>query len=192
MTFLDFVRTHQNPLYPTHDGLEFQFQVADDDDSLDAFADPAHPPYKYRIPEAGDRQPTPNNRPIDYNPKLIVLWGTSWWNWRDGLTEGCAIDFDYGHGEKALDDAGIAQVDAWAKQVSYVQNAASKGGKGRHWLVRLGNPLPAKLRGDHSRNCKAVLAQVSRDLGVNIKDYCCSFGVMQYVWARNVRIGGAA
>ena len=70
---------------------------------------------------------------VDYNPELIAAAGTSWWNWRAGLSEACFLDFDFGHGGKVIDDAGIARVDEWARRLGYVLNATSRGGYGRHW-----------------------------------------------------------
>lgn len=142
-----------------------------------------------RIPKDGDGKndgPTDNDGPVDFHPALIDCFGTSFWNWRQRVTEGCGADFDYGHGGRALDDTGIAQVDEWAKRLPYVQNATSKGGRGRHWLIRLKNPLPAKVRAEHSENCKAIIERVSADLGVNLRDYYCSAGGILYLWSRRV------
>ncbi len=193
------LREARSPYLPfAHDGLEWQFKpVEGDDDALDRWANewPLRAnPHDWRIPRNGDGKndgPTDNNGPLDYHPALIACFGTSWWDWKRRLTEGCAIDFDYGHGGHALDDAGIALVDSWAKQLPYVQNATSKGSRGRHWLVRLKNPLPANVRAEHSRNCKAIIQRVSADLGVNLPDYYCSAGGIQYLWARNVAGGDA-
>ena len=101
----------------------------------------------------------------------------------EGVTEACFFDFDHGHGEKALDDEGIAKVDRWAEQLPYVMNCTSKGGKGRHWLVRLTTPLPAKTRPEHLANCRHIKEQVSKDLGFDIGPFCCSFGGIQYIYA---------
>ena len=98
------------------------------------------------------------------------------------LTEACFFDFDHGHGGKALDDAGITQVEGWAEQLPYVMNCTSKGGKGRHWLVRLTTPLPAKTRPEHLANCRLIKAQ-SADLGFDIGPFCCSYGGIQYIYA---------
>ena len=50
--------------------------------------------------------PTDNNGPLDYHPALIACLARHG-GIRARLTEGYAIDFDYGHGGHALDDAGI-------------------------------------------------------------------------------------
>jgi hypothetical protein len=165
-----------------HNGLEMQFQPTTDERLLDGWI---YPPYPYRIPKDGDKNPTPNDGPLGYHPDLIAAAGTSWWNWRDGVTEGCAFDFDYGHGPKGLDDAGIAQVDAWAEQLPYAMNCTSKGGKGRHWLVRA-LPMPARIRADHIRNCQAIKDRVAADLGVDLDKYICTFGGIQYIYASHV------
>jgi hypothetical protein len=166
-----------------HDGLEWQFQPTDEEALLEGWL---NQPYPYRIPKHGDTIPTSNDGPLGYYPGLIKAAGTSWWNWKDGLTEGCALDFDYGHGDKALDDVGIAQVDAWAERLPYVMNCTSKGGRGRHWLVRLEMPLPAQNRADHIRNCKAIMAKLSADLGVDLEKYVCSYGGIQYIYSTKV------
>lgn len=188
-----------SPYLPfAHDGLEWQFKpVEGDDDALDRWANQwpfRASPHDMRIPKDGDGKndgPTDNDGPIDFHPALIDCFGTSFWNWRRRVTEGCGIDFDYGHGGRALDDSGIAQVDEWAKGLAYVQNATSKGGRGRHWLIRLKNPLPAKVRAEHSENCKAIIRRVSADLGVNLRDYYCSAGGILYLWSRRVAGRGA-
>ncbi len=168
-----------------HSGLETQFQPTDDEKMIEPWFDK---PFTLRIPKDGDVQPLDNDGRVAYAPCLIACAGTSWWNWRDGLTEACYFDFDYGHGPKGLDEAGIAKVDAWAGRLPYVMNCASKSGKGRHWLVKLTTPLPAKIRGEHSRNCRAVKDQVSKDLGFEIGNYVCSFGGIQYIYSARVAI----
>jgi len=188
---LAMLRASNSPYLPfAHDGLEWQFQPTKDDDDLNRWAGSGQPPFKHRIPANGDLLPVPADGPIPFDPHLISLLGSSWWNWRDKVTEGCAIDFDFGHGGKALDEAGIMRVDEWARGLPYVQNATSKGAKGRHWLIRLENPLPAKIREEHSRNCAAIVEKVSADLGLNIRDYCCTFGQIQYIWAAKAAEAG--
>ncbi len=100
------LREANSPYLPfAHDGLEWQFKpVEDDDDALDRSANEwplRGNPHDMRVPKDGDGKNgelTDNNGPLDFHPALIACFGTSWWNWRDRLTEGCAIDFDYGHG----------------------------------------------------------------------------------------------
>ena len=166
-----------------HDGLEMQFQPTTDEGLIDGWIDR---PYPYRIPKDGSTDPKPNDGQLGYYPGLIAAAGTSWWNWVDGVTEACFFDFDYLHGGHGLDDRGIAQVDAWAEQLPYVMNCTSKSGKGRHWLVRVGGPMPAKIRADHIRNCNAIKDRVADDLGVDLDNYVCCFGGIQYVYAANV------
>ena len=125
-----------------------------------------------------------NDGPVDYPPELILTAGTSWWNWRDRLTEACYFDFDYGHGGKALDEVGIARVDEWAKTLPYVSNITSRSGRGRHWFIRPSSPLPAPTRRDHIFNCHRIRAKVTADLGFEIGDYVCSFGGIQYIWSK--------
>jgi hypothetical protein len=168
-----------------HGSLETQIQPTTDDDDLNRYTNwhIVGTPRPVRTPANGKTSPVSNDGPVDFNPLLIAAAGTSWWNWRDGVTEACFFDFDYGHGPSGLDEAGIAKVDQWATRLPYVMNCESKSGKGRHWLVRLAKPLPAKVRGEHSRNCQAVKERVSKDLGFDIGDYVCSFGGIQYIFA---------
>ena len=63
-------------------------------------------------------------------------------------------------------------------------------GRGHHWLVLLATPLPAKIRGDHLRNCKAIMATLSADLGIDLEPYVCSHGNIQYVFASKPARGG--
>jgi len=143
-------------------------------------------PRDVRNPMKGDTAPKPYYSPVlDFHPELIQCAGTSWWNWRRGVTEATFLDFDFGHGRHGQDAAGIAQLDLWAKQLPYVSNIASKSGRGRHWYIRLANPLPAKVRPDHLRNCRAVVTKVSNDLGFDITQYACaSGGGIQYIYSR--------
>jgi hypothetical protein len=140
-------------------------------------------PHAKRIPAHGDCNPRNNDSVIDFHPNLIACFGTSWWNWRDGLTEGCYFDFDFGHGGKALDEEGILLTDQWAAQLQYVQCCTSRSGRGRHWLIRLGTPLPAKKRGEHKRNCSAIMQRVCSDLNFDLRKYVCSFGGIQYLYS---------
>ena len=100
-----------------HSALETQFQPVIDDDALDHYFGQwpmSGNPRPVRIPADGGTAPRNNDGPLDFHPELIAAAGTSWWNWRDGVTEGCYFDFDYGHGLKGLDEAGIMRVDEWA------------------------------------------------------------------------------
>ena len=175
-----------------HSGLETQIVPVEDDDLLDDYRSQwpvisdGPRPIRTVITDKSGKPLRSYDGPVDFHPALILAAGTSWWNWRSGLTEGCFFDFDYGHGGKALDDDGIARVDKWAQRLPYVLNATSKGGKGRHWLVRLADPLPAPTRRDHSFNCRRIKAKIDADLGFDIRKYVCSFGVIQYIWARKV------
>ena len=169
-----------------HRGLELQFAPTKDDDAINRFANIwpiAGTPHPMRIPAHGDANPVNNDGPVDFHTDLIGCFGTSWWNWRDGLTECCFLDFDYGHGGKALDDEGIAQTDKWAAELPYVRNCTSRSGRGRHWLVRLGTPLPAKTRMEHRRNCHAIMGRICDDLGFDLRAFVCSYGGIQYLYS---------
>jgi len=66
-----------------------------------------------------------------------------------------------------------------------VANISSKSGRGRHWFVRLANPLPAPTRGQHGFNCRRVREKISIDLGFDIKPFACARdGAIQYIYAR--------
>jgi hypothetical protein len=185
--FADRLRATRSPYAAYfHDGLEMQFQPTTDESLLDGWI---HPPFPYRIPADGHINPTPNDGQLAYHPDLVATAGVSWWNWRDGLTEGCAFDFDFGHGPHGLDKAGITEVDALAQHLPYVMNCTSKSGRGRHWLVRVASPMPARIRADHIRNCQAIKDRVAADLCVDLDQYVCSFGGIQYIYARNVARG---
>ena len=176
-----------------HPGLETQIQPVTDDDAIDLYSSQwpilgAGPrPVRTVITDKFGKPIRSNDGVVDYHPRLIAAAGTSWWNWLAGRTEACFFDFDFGHGGKALDEAGIAKVDEWAARLPYVMCATSKGGRGRHWLVRLADPLPAPTRSDHSINCKRVKAKIDHDLGFDVGPFVCSFGAIQYVWSNNVK-----
>jgi hypothetical protein len=175
------------PFY--HSELEPQIQpIEDNDDLLDLYFDQwpivgTPRPVRTVIADKAGRPLRSHDGFVDYHPKLIACAGTSWWNWVKGITEACYFDFDYGHGGRALDEAGIARVDQWAQRLPYIMAVTSKSGKGRHWLVRLADPLPAPTRRDHGINCRRVKAKVCADLGFDIGQHCCSFGVMQYIFS---------
>jgi hypothetical protein len=177
-----------------HSALEVQIEPVKDDDELDLYggqwpvlSNGPRPVRTVIVSKKTGRVIRGNDGVVDYNPALIACAGTSWWNWKKELTEACFFDFDHGHGGKALDDAGIARVDAWAERLPYVLNCTSKGALGRHWLVRLADPLPAPTRQRHSFNCQRVKAKVSADLGFEIDPFLCSFGGIQYIWAQKVK-----
>jgi hypothetical protein len=163
-----------------HDGLEWQIQPTEEEALLERWQ---NKPYRIRIPKHGRTIPQDNDGPVSYPPLLVTAAGTSWWNWWDGVTEACFFDFDYGHGGKALDEAGIAKVDEWAARLPYVMCCSSRSGRGRHWLVRLATPLPAATRDEHTGNCGTIKDQVCKDLGFDIGPYVCSFGCIQYIYA---------
>ena len=143
-------------------------------------------PHALTTPAEGSTDPTSNDSVVGYHPNLVLCFGTSWWNWTAGQTEGCMFDFDFGHGPKALDEAGIAKTDKLAEQHPAIMVSTSKGGGGRHWAVFV-EPMPAKTRADHDRNCHAILANLSALLGVDLAKLACSHGVIQYIYRRTGR-----
>ena len=180
-----------------HCGLELQIEpITTDDAALDRWAGewPLRAnPHSLRIPVDGNGEeggPRDNDGPVDYHPNLISHHGISWWNWRDGQTEAAFFEYDHGHGPHGLDDAGIAQTDQWAARLPYIMVCTSKGSKGRHWLVLLEKPLPAKTRGEHIRNCRWVRQRVLADLGVTELPTCAAPGAIQYIWHHAPKPGG--
>ena len=162
------------------EGIELHFDPIKDDDLIDRWQNEggfSRPPHPWRIAAAGKRGPLP------YHPKLILAWGTSWWDWQAGVTLAFYLDFDYGHGPHGLDDAGIRLVDEWAAKLDCVMSTTSRGGEGRHWLVFLEIPLPANSREEHARNCLAGRDRLSAILGVDLsKSVCAAPGAIQYLW----------
>lgn len=176
-----------------HEGLEVHFDpVENDDDALDQWGGQwpiPGDPHAWTVPHAGATAPENNDTAVNYHPKLVLCSGTSWWNYLLGITEAVMFDFDLSHGAKGLDEDGIAKIDALAQQHPAIMATASKGGGGRHWLVFV-EPMPAKTRGDHKRNGDAVMAELSRLLGVDIKPLKCSHAIIQYVYHRAPAPGG--
>jgi hypothetical protein len=180
------VQSLENSPYREHfcPGLECQFQSTEDDDYLDLHGESTDQPFKYRLPKNGHDNPTDNDGPIPFTPQLIVTWGTSWWDYRNKSTVGCFGDIDFGHGSKGRTREEIANWDQKAQQVSYLMNCTSKGGDGRHGVVFLEKPLPAVNRAQHKANCRAIIAQLSDDIGIDLFEFCCSWGAIQYIFSR--------
>ena len=180
------VQSLQDSPYREHfyPGLECQFQPTEDDNYLDLYGDVADRPFKYRLPKDGAENPIENDGPIPFTPRLIVTWGTSWWDYHRKLTIGCCVDIDHGHGSKGRTLEEIADWDRRAQQVPYLMNCTSKGGDGRHGVAFLEKPLPADNRAQHKANCRAIVAQLSADIGIDLFEFCCSWGVIQYIFSR--------
>lgn len=136
-------------------------------------------PFTKRIPKNGKTEtPIDNDTICEFNPELVLCAGTNWWDWKNKLTIACGIDFDSGHSNDLAED-GIALVDDLATRLPYIMNVTSKGGKGRHWTVFC-EPMPAPSRRHHSANCSAIVAQLSKVLGVDLKKLYCSRGGIMY------------
>jgi hypothetical protein len=158
-----------------HPGLEYQVQPkADKGNWSDA-------PYPIRNPKIVDGEIRLNDRPFTFSPALVDAFGVSWWNYRTLRSEGCYLDFDAGHGPSGLTDAQIAEVDAYAAGLPCVMSCTSRGGRGRHWFAKI--DLPAKNRKQHALNCRAAMCAMSRELGVDLSQYVCSVGAIQYILA---------
>ena len=186
INYLQFaIESLRDSLYEPYFNPDFecQFQFTDDDRDLDLYGDAGDEPRNWRIPKNGDVCPTGNDRPIPHDPHLIKTWGTSWWDHKASLTVGCMVDVDCGHGAKDHTPEEIAEWDRKASQVSYLLNATSKGGAGRHGVVFLETPVPAKTRGQHKHNCRLIVAQLCADLGIS-PDFFCSWGRIQYIFDR--------
>lgn len=172
--------------------LELQIIPTDDDDLRDRYSDWAivGGPHRLRIPATGDTSPTNNVGPVSFHPELVARFGTSYWNWRDQLSLACFIDFDFGHGPSGLDERQIQYVDELASRHNAIMNVTSRGGKGRHWLIQLAEPLPAPTRSDHKSNCDAIVAQVCRDLATDLHPFICTYGAIQYLYDAHAAIDG--
>jgi len=133
-------------------------------------------PFVKRIPK-GSKD---NDDFLAYSPALIRCAGTSWWNYRDQLTEAMGIDFDCDH-SNAQGLEGIERIDALAVKLPYVLNVSSKGGLGRHWTVFV-EPMTAPTRRHHLANCAAILSQVSKELDTDLKKLCCASGCILYIY----------
>jgi hypothetical protein len=182
-----------SPCFPYLKGhlkdLEWHFKPTEDDEDFDRCETAAIPPHDHRIPDNGDTSPTPNDRPIGHDPYLIKSFGTSLWDWRNGVTLGCVVDVDCGHGESAHSEEEITEWDAKAAKCPYLLNVTSKGGLGRGGFVILENPQPAKTRAEHKANCKRIVAKLCADFGIN-PDFFCKRGEIGYIFHRGHAEGG--
>lgn len=184
-------RTKDGP-FPYREGLEAQFEPLKDDDAVDRHQNnwpiPGSP-YPYRIPKDGDTVPVPNDGPVGYHPNLIRAAGMSGWNWKTEQTEHGFCEFDFGHGPHPLDDEGIRKIDELAEQLACVNNMSSRGGKGRHWNILITTPLPARTRKDNARNQQAIFdalcAMVRERFSIDLTDYVCAVGGIQYIFSCN-------
>ena len=170
-TYLDFAEEGLKPSshYPFLKDdlrdLEWHFKPTEDDEDFDRCQTVAISPHDHRIPKEGDTAPKPNDRPIGYDPFLIKLFGTSWWDWRHGLTLGCFVDVDCGHGGSAHSRRKSPSGCEGGRVPLPPQREQQKreGTPRRH---SVGDPQPARIRAEHKANCKRIVAKLCGDLGL--------------------------
>jgi len=172
-----------------HANLELQLMAAtrDEDAPIEWIS---HCP-NIRIPADGSTAPIDNDRPAQFHPDDIALIGSSGWNWRDQVSEWFGYDFDHSDGHsRGLSEAELAEVCGAAERLPYVEIRKSKSGKGRHFFVRLLNPVPARTRGEHARWAQAVLTKMSGDAGFPFDEKKDVGGGIIWIWAKEAAPDG--
>lgn len=172
-----------------HPNLELQLMAATRDEDA---------PVEYisycpniRIPKDGSTAPLNNDCPARFHPDDIALIGSSGWNWRDLASEWFGYDFDHRDGHsRGLSEAELAEVCQAAERLPYVEIRKSKSGKGRHFFVRLLNPVPARTRGEHAWWAQAVLAKMSADAGFSFDEKKDVGGGIIWIWAKEAAPDG--
>lgn len=146
---------------------------------------------KVRVPKIRGTKVRDNDRVTQLRMDHIALVGTSGWNWRDKVSEWFGYDFDHtdGHSD-GLSEAELAEVCQAAERLPYVEIRKSKSGKGRHFFVRLLNPVPAATRREHSRWAQAILEKMSADAGFPFADKKDVGGGILWIWSNNAAPDG--
>lgn len=114
---------------------------------------------------------------------IVTLYGTSFWNWKEGTVQRVGIDIDTsdghadGHGEEAFEEISSALAS-----VPWLELVRSKGGKGLHAFANLTTPVEIKTRKEQSALGNAVSVAASRIAGIDVKDAkdCAGGNLWQY------------
>src|SRR5688572_10359599 len=160
-----------------HPGLELQIVPVDEETARKT--DIVCKTFKYRIPRHGSTEPIDNDRDMMYPPELLQQVGTSGWNWRDKKSEFVIFDFDSQQGHaNGLKEEDLRMVCDAATSLDYVQVHRSKSGRGLHFYVELDGTVEAPTRKEHRLASKAVILQMSKDVGLDFSEKSDCEGVI--------------
>lgn len=122
--------------------------------------------------------------------RRVSLIGVTGWDWQRRLTLFIILDFDWTDHAAGYTDDKLAEVIAAARKLGWVWIRRSKGGKGIHLIVVLGEPMPAEFGKDHQNNAKAIVDRMCKDAEFDFRECMDCGGVVGYVWAREVAPNG--
>lgn len=164
------------------ENLELQVNVADGGGS-----DPENGTerwHNYRVPNNANSEPEFNDYPLRFNfARRVECIGATGWDWRNRRSRWVGFDFDSIVNHAAgLAPAALQCVLEAIQGLPYVEIRRSTSGNGFHVYVRV--DAPTRNHTEHAALAKIVLAQMSKDAGVDLGASVDCYGAVLWLWHR--------
>lgn len=148
----------------------------------------------FRIPYNAASEPEYTDRHMSYNlAKHVESIGMTGWDWVARKSRWVGFDFDaiIGHAENhsgKLTADELSRVEHNALELDYVMIRQSTSGTGLHLYVFLDEPVETRNHNEHAALGRAILMQMSYDIGFDFSGRVDIAGGNMWVWHRKMEL----
>lgn len=148
----------------------------------------------FRIPYNASTNPEYDDKPITFNlAKHVESIGMTGWDWKNRCSRWVAFDFDaiVGHSPAhtvKLSAEELSRIERLATALPYATLRRSTSGSGLHLYVFLDPPVPTQNHNEHAALGRAILAQMSLEVGFDFSASVDTCGGNMWVWHRKQEI----
>jgi hypothetical protein len=190
MDLIERVRKHGT-------GLELQVNVSPKggelvDGTVSTYTDGCNRWHSFRIPKGSYADPHWQDFTLRFPlEKHVDAIGSTGWLWTSKLSLWVAFDIDsiLGHAEGVgISDTELLKVREAVSTLEYVEVRKSTSGKGLHLYVFLPEGITTNNHGEHAAVARAVLSQISQDVGFDMGTNIDVCGSNTWFWARRATV----
>jgi hypothetical protein len=150
----------------------------------------------FRIPVGANSNPIFEDSVLSFDlAKHVESIGMTGWDFVNRQSRWVAFDFDaiLGHAEshtQGLSSEELRSIKQKAEELPYVTIRRSTSGSGIHLYVFFKEPIPTENHNDHAALGRAVLAQMSYEIGFDFKEHVDVQASNMWVWHKKYEASG--
>lgn len=148
----------------------------------------------FRIPYNAATVPEYEDRELTYNlADHVESIGLTGWDWKQQISRWVAFDFDaiVGHSTthtSKLSAEELSRIEKLASELDYVTIRKSTSGSGLHMYVFLETPAQTRNHNEHSALGRAILTQMSAEVGYDFVNSVDIAGGNMWIWHRKMEV----